>query len=173
MIIGHETGDITHPSNKRDIIIGMNRTLQNVTGIGYPFVSGLNLAGELELGGVLSFKFDHGRHLHMLICHTNEIGGWEDSHKYVRFGLDFLWQQDTDGRDFSIVEIGTGKNGRKQGADAPRIHRAMGNSFLDLTLFVNHNDPERVAAHDALVVPMEAYRAWTPQGGIVELAAAA
>ncbi len=175
MIIGHETGDITSPNNRRDIIIGMNTNLGDVKGIGLHFARNLKLTHPLTLGGVLSFKYDEGRHLHMLVCHELGGGGWKNAERYVRFGLDYLWHSEIvekfTTREFSIVEIGTGRVGMRDGANAPLIHQAMTFSHLELTLFVNFNNVGRVAGADAIVVPLRAYRAWTPQHGEERLVA--
>ncbi len=175
MIIGHDTGDITGPHNQRDIIIGMNTSLRDVTNIGLPFTAELKLTSPLTLGGILSSNFDASRRLHMLICHKLGQGGWNNSDKFVRFGLDYLWYRDAeDGqndRQFSIVEIGRGRVGRRDGADPVAIHQAMTTAHLPLTLFVNHVHPGDAIARQALVLPLHVYRVWTPDQGEELLAA--
>lgn len=112
----------------------------------------------------------------MLICHQLGEGGWTGADKYVRFGLDYLWhceheEDRQENREFSIVEIGKGRVGRRDGAEPVFIHQAMATSHLPLTLFVNHNDSESVRASEALVIPLKAYRAWTPEYGEQRFAA--
>ena len=166
MIKGFKFGDITDPSNRRHIIIGMNTTLKDVTGIGLPYVAKLKTVLEhpLELGSVLSFHFDYGRDLHMIFCHNIGIGGWEKADQYVRFGLDYLHHTDGDKGEFSIVQIGAGDVGVRDGADPVAIHTAMANSFLPVTLFLK--DP-RVKTGVVGETPKEmvAYATWHPHYG--------
>lgn len=82
------SGNITDPSNKRNIIIAMNTTLSEATYLASPFVTKLRhaLKGEELLGSVLSFQFDSDRKIHMIICHKIGKGGWVGADQYVRFG---------------------------------------------------------------------------------------
>src|SRR4051812_21268231 len=98
-------GDILSPSNPRDIIIGMNTDLEDVTGIGLRFVRNVIPLLALDLGSVISFDFDQKRKLHMIICHKLGKGGWADAEQYVRFGLDYLEHLNDTGRQYSIVQI--------------------------------------------------------------------
>ena len=161
-------GDITHPSNNRDIIIGMNTTFHDVRRIGRRFVQ--SRTEPLALGSVLTFKFDEARDLHMLICHTMKPNNWTDAHKHVRFGLDFLWNLHGTSRQFSIVQIGTGRNGIRGGAESDRINRAISNSFLDMKLFVNYEEPAEAVAQ-AEVIPLRPFQAWNAAEGVQQLAA--
>lgn len=163
-------GDITSKDNRADIIIGMNSQLHDVTGIGTPFVNKVKTAHPIDLGGVLSFKFDEGRHVHMIICHHLGKDGWIGAEMHVRFGLDYLWKTEGNRRKFSIVQVGTGRVGTRDGADPVSIRTAMATSFLQVKLFI-HNPLETKAAHVSLKRPMVAYRAWHPTMGEERLVA--
>lgn len=164
------SGDITSKENRADIIIGMNSQLLDVTGIGMPFVNKVKTAHPIDLGGVLSFKFDEGRHVHMIICHHLGKDGWIGAEMHVRFGLDYLWKTESNRRKFSIVQVGTGRIGKRDHADPVSIRTAMATSFLPVKLFI-HNPLETVAAHVSLERPMVAYRAWHPTMGEERLVA--
>lgn len=165
-------GDITHPNNRTNPIIGMNSDLRDVTGIGLPFVRDAVPTRALQLGSVISYGFGQGRTLHMIICHHLGVGGWADAPKHVRFGLDFLEHVSEPDEEFSIVQIGTGRVGMRDGADAPAIRTAMTNSYLDVDLFIY--DPHE---HQAAVVhkptPLRPFRAWAPMEGVIPLPVAA
>jgi hypothetical protein len=164
-------GDITHPNNNRDIIIGMNSTLSDVTGIGLTFVSKYpDLHQPIELGSVLSFRFDASRYLHMIICHSIGTGGWKNAHQYVRFGLDYLWHTEG-GREYSAVRIGNGRVGKRDGANEAKIRTAMTTSFLPLALYLFDPAQEAVAERSAVIVPLRAFRAWHPRYGEERIAA--
>ena len=166
MIVDVEVGDITAPENPRDIIIGMNATLSDVTGIGLPFVRKITTLYPITLGSVLSFEFDTSRHVHMLICHDIGAGGWKNAPQFVRFGMDFLWHTEQT-RKYSIVQIGTGRVGYRDGADNGAIRTAIANSFLPVVLFV-YDAKKRMPAHAALA-PLKPFRAWTPTHGVEEI----
>ncbi len=165
-------GDITGSDNPRDIIIGMNTELQEVHGIGKPFVREIEAVYPLQLGSVLSFEFDDRRHLHMIVCHCLGRNGWSQSDRYVRFGMDYLWRRDGETRQFSIVKIGTGRIGKRDGADHAAIHTAMATSYLPVHLFL-YEAGEAVAADIGLRMPttLRAYRRWDMTHGEMSLAA--
>lgn len=172
MIIGHQVGDITHPNNRRDIIIAMNTKLADVTKIGRPFVEGKYLKnGELELGSVLTYNFESSgrRRLHMMICHKLGEGGWDNAPQYLRFGLDHLWFNNRQ-RRFSVVAIGTGRVGKRDGANVSDINTALATAHLEMTLFIQGE--ERIAIATALrqIVPS---KVWQPSYGSEELQVAA
>jgi hypothetical protein len=164
-------GDITSPNNTRDIIIGMNTDLQDVTGIGLRFVRNLIPAAALELGSVISFDFDPARKLHMIICHKLGHGGWKDADKYVRFGMDYLDHLNDDRRTHSIVQIGTGRVGVRDDADAGAIRTAMADSFLCVDLFVYDGLAMEEAQSDR--EPLRPLFAWNAMKGPVPLQVAA
>jgi|GEM_PF-5915513 len=162
-------GNITRPTNSADIIIGMNSTLSEVLGIGRPFVDKIAAIHPIVRGSVLSFEFTPEQHLHMIVCHDIGRGGWVDAEQQVRFGMDYLWH--TEGtRHYSIVQIGTGRVGTRDGADPATIRSAMAASFLPVDLYVY--DP---GAHEtveaASVAPLRAFRAWHPVLGEERIAA--
>lgn len=163
MIIGHEVGDITSPQNSRDIIIAMNSSLEDVRGIGKPFVGDKILQnGELELGSVLTYDFSNdGRRLHMLICHKIGKGGWADAPQYIRFGLDHLWFHEGD-RNYSIVNIGEGRVGKRDGADVAANNQAIATSFLKVTQFSLGDGETAVAIALQQVPPIIV---WQPSHG--------
>ena len=72
----------------------MNSTLEDVTQLGWRFTKNIKAAEPIGLGTVLSFLFDDTRMLHMIICHNIGFGGWSEADKYLRIGLDYLWQTD-------------------------------------------------------------------------------
>ncbi len=163
MIVEIIAGDITSLNNRADIIIGMNARLTDVTGIGGPFVNKISTLHPIDLGSVLSFKFDSDRNLHMLICHKIGKDGWKYADKHVRYGLDYLWHTERK-REFSIVQIGTGRVGVRDSADSAAIHTAIATSFLPVKLFI-YDPKETVAVVSVREKPMQAYRAWHPVMG--------
>lgn len=161
--------DITGSNNPGHIIIGMNSALRDVRGIGRRFVGSANTTQPIDLGSVLSFKFDARRNLHMIICHHLGEGGWHEADKYVRFGLDHLWQNEAPGQRFSVVQIGAGRIGRRDGANHQAIRTAIDESHLTADLYVSPNmGSQQVAAR----APAEliAFRAWHPTLGEERLA---
>ena len=162
MITDITVGDITSPDNKRDIIIGMNSTLNDVTGIGLRFVKKISTIHPITLGSVLSFEFDKTRNVHMLICHHIGEDGWKHTDNFVRFGMDFLWHTEPN-RKYSIVQVGTGRVGRRDGADVIAIRTAIATSFLPVTVFVF--DAEKRAAARATAPMLKPFRAWSPEHG--------
>ncbi len=163
-------GDITSPDNRADIIIGMNSELSDVTGIGLPFVKKISVAYPIVLGSVLSFQFNSDRQVHMLICHSLGEHGWKGAHRYVRFGLDYLWQ--TEGsRRYSSVRIGTGRIGKRDRADHAEILSAMAESFLPVTLYLYQPPAQEVIEAVRANEPLRAFRAWHPIHGEERLAA--
>ncbi|TXH01058.1 MAG: hypothetical protein E6R05_06155 [Candidatus Moraniibacteriota bacterium] len=162
-------GDITRPTNPADVIIGMNSTLSDVLGIGRPFVKKVAAIHPIVRGSVLSFKFTPERHLHMIICHDIGEGGWVGADQQVRFGMDYLWH--TDGsRRYSIVQIGTGRVGKRDGADPTAIRSAIAASFLPVNLYV-YDPGAREAVEAAVQAPLRAFRAWHPVLGEERIAA--
>lgn len=170
MIVDIVEGDITSPDNPCDIIIGMNSQLEDVTGIGLPFVRNVKALHPIQLGSVLTYEFDGNRLVHMLICHHLGKDGWVGADMHVRFGMDYLWQQpDSFSRRFSIVQIGTGRVGKRDGANRTSIIQAMANSFLPAELYI-YTPPDVV--HDVVGMPRQTLtpkRAWHPRYGEEEL----
>ena len=162
-------GDILHPSRRTDIIVGMNPRFADVFGIAKPFVSNISDIRDVPLGSVVSFKFDETRNLHLLICHVLGEGGWEKADQYVRYGLDYLWVADPK-RKYSIVRIGTGRVGRRDGADAVAIHTAMVNSFLPVDLYIPSELDRMPAEFSARVIP---FRLWNMAHGETKISLAA
>ena len=167
MILDIHMGDITHPFNKRDIIIGMNTKLVEASAIGRRVLVDKFATRALELGDVLTFKYDQHRHLHMVICHTIGEGGWEHADRFLRFGLDYLWQRNPQ-KEFSIVKVGTGSVGIRDGADPSTLHSAMASSYLPLHLFVR---PEQGEAVDraAEIAPVPLVALWSHSRGDVPI----
>ena len=160
------SGDITAPENPADIIIGMNSQLSDVTGIGRPFVNKLKTKHPIELGCVLSFEFDDERQLHMIICHHLGNGGWMGSDMHVRFGLDYLWQKPGHAlRKFSIVKIGSGRVGQRDGANPAAILTSMTNSFLPVTLYLFNKRLQEEGVVAMKKPPLRALRVWHPNHG--------
>ncbi len=167
-------GDITAPENPADIIIGMNTTLRDVTGIGRPYLEKISAAYPIELGSVISFSFaeNYPRKVHMLICHSLGEDGWRDSDKYVRFGMDYLEHTEPKTKQFSIVNIGTGRVGRRDGADHAAIRTGIANSFLPVSLYI-WDMPKQEAAADRIPMSLVPYRIWNMEHGeeLIKLAA--
>ncbi len=170
MITNIKVGDITSPKNPAHIIIGMNSQMNDVTGIGRPFVNKIRTAHPIKLGSVISFKFDETRNLHMLICHHLGKDGWFGSDMHVRYGMDYLWQTEAYTEAFSIVAIGTGRVGVRDGANDVAIRTAMANSYLPADLFI-YQKPEKVTKHDGILVPLQAYRHFHPIYGEEQIVA--
>ncbi len=167
MILNIIHGDITSPQNLSDIVIGMNSQLQDVTGIGLQFVRSMIPAEVIKLGTVISFDFDTNRKLHMIICHDLGKGGWNNSDRFVRFGLDYLYHLDNEGRTYSIVQVGTGRVGKRDGANPATILTAISTSFLPLDLYIfTPPEGESVRAELPVLTPLTA---WTHMGGEVRL----
>jgi hypothetical protein len=164
-------GDIRNSKNKADIVIGMNNTLSDVTGMGRRFVNQYpTLIHPIDLGSVLSFSYDKDRYLHMIVCHKIGRGGWSNADTFIRFGMDYLWHSEP-GRKFSIVQIGTGHIGLRDGADHVAIRTAMANSFLEVDLYVHDKDEQEAEVAVAELPLIAAHRAWHPRFGEQRLAA--
>ncbi len=155
-------GDITASSNPHDIIIGMNTRLAEASAIGRKVLIGKKVSREIELGSVVTFQFDRGRQLHMVVCHHLAKGGWTLADRYIRFGLDYLWQR-SPAAQFSIVQIGDGKIGRRDGADVGAIMTAMASSYASLHLYIWKSEPRRVA--EVQVLPLRPIRTWSMERG--------
>lgn len=164
MILDIIAGDITHPDNRDDIIIGMNVKLSEVTSIGLPFVNQIDLKHALVPGSVLSFPFRDGRFLHMLICHELGVGGWEGAAEHVRYGLDYLRHTEPL-RSYSIVKIGSGKIGKRDGANVSEMIGAIANSNLPVVLYVYDAAAEATLQRVIEMPPLRASRAWHPVYG--------
>lgn len=168
MIEGIVVGDILSPTNRRDIIIGMNTTLGEVNGIGRPFVRKYPDA-EFDRGSVLTFNLDESRKLHMIICHKLGLDGWVEAEKYLRFGLDHLDQYNDQDRKYSMVNVGTGMIGQRDGANPSAMLCAMANSHLSVMLYVLGGlASERVMQK---YPPLRALHAWSPVEGPMAVAA--
>lgn len=165
MIKDIKVGNILDISNSADIIVGMNTTFDDVFGIAKPFVENINRVRQVTLGSVISFNYDDARNLHLLVCHKIGKGGWVNADQYVRYGMDYLWKADS-GRAYSAVRIGTGRVGRRDGADHSAIHTAMGTSFLPVDLFVLNEREEIPAEASAKIIP---FRMWDMVQGEVPL----
>ena len=168
MIIDVLVGDITSPENPHDIIIGMNADLIDVTGIGRHFVKDIFPMKSLDLGSVISFNFDKKRKLHMIICHTIGSGGWTRAADHIRYGMDYLEHFNDESRTYSIVQIGKGRVGQRDGANSAAIHTAMSTSHLPVTLFVFDNTQQQAIEQR---VPLHIVSAWNPVSGAIPLAA--
>ncbi|MEK7575294.1 MAG: hypothetical protein AAB511_03640 [Patescibacteria group bacterium] len=172
MITDIKDGDITdHRDNPGDIIIGMNTEVKEASAIGQPFARKMIPLGLLNLGTVLTFRFDEERLLHMIICHHLSPGGWRNAEQYVRFGLDFLWQSAGD-RKYGIVQIGKGPVGKRDGADFGNLHRAISDSYLRMTLFIRGQEKtaEKVSVDPVRKVskePLLYLRGWDSKQGVV------
>lgn len=146
----------------------MNKSLKDVRGIGREALANITHAFDLSLGSVITFPYDARRNLHMIICHSLGKDGWVDAEKYVRFGLDFLWQQ-AEPRKYSIVEIGTGRVGLRDGADSAAIHTAIATSYLPVLQFIVEPD-DVVTKSDVLeLFPAPPSRVWDRQRGEMQL----
>ena len=154
-------GDILDPRNTSDIIIGMNTELDEVTGIGLPFVRNTIPEIALDLGSVITFKFDAYRRLHMLICHRLGLGGWERAEDHIRYGLDYLNHYRTDDREFSIVQIGCGQVGTRDRAPCEQIFRAMATSSLPVDLYVYEGASMAAPQEREPLKPLQAFASST------------
>ena len=144
----------------------MNASLKDVTGIGRPYVENIVAAYPIELGSVISFSFANNdpRKVHMIICHDLGEGGWNSAEKYVRFGLDYLWHTEPAAKKFSIVNIGTGRVGKRDKADHATIRSAIANSFLPVRLYIWDQLQEMEMA-DQIPVALMPYRRWDMRHG--------
>lgn len=173
MILDVIQGDILNPSNPNDIIIGMNTELKEVFGIGLPFTWQIQHKQPIPLGTVFSFEFDKERRLHLIICHKIGTDGWTGADKYIRFGMDYLWHTEPSNRTFSMVKVGTGHIGKRDGANVPDIMSAIASSHLPVTLYV-YTPLEKEAVEARAQTPpstLTAYRSWNFQEGEMALAA--
>lgn len=173
MILSIVPGDVLAKTNSDDVIIGMNSKLGEVAGIGLRFTWQIQHNKPLPPGTVYSFELDASRKLHMIICHHLGEGGWEDSEKYIRFGMDYLWHSEPKDRKFSMVQVGTGHIGKRDGAPVAAIIDAISTSHLPVTLYV-YQPPERVAVEARQFVtrpPLVAYRSWSRESGELKMAA--
>lgn len=158
MILQEKHGDITYLVDNPygDIIIAMNTELKELTRLGRRFVGG-SISGPVEKGSVLTFKYDELRRIHMIVIHDLEPNGWDGAEEYLRYGLDDLWkeaQEEDRDREFSIVQIGKGPVGRKYGADPIALRKAMEDSHLNMTLFIqDEKAPVAAAVRPKLISP--------------------
>ena len=162
-------GDITSFTNKSHIVFAMNDTLEEATPLIAPYVEKLAFGPEnpLTLGSVLSFPFTNGRKLFLVICHKIGFGGWEGADQYLRFGLDWINHYKQKGDTFSIVEVGTGPSGMRDGADAASLKTAIATSYLPVYLFVREEVKVMAAAAAANKAPLNlaAFAYFSPQNG--------
>ena len=165
-------GDITSPQNRRDIIIGMNTDLNDVTGIGLRFVKNLIPLKALEPGSVLTSDFDDQRKIHMLICHRLGPAYWYNADQHVRFGMDYLHYTNNSGRKYSIVQIGTGRIGQRDKADHAAIRKAMEESYLPVNLHILDIRSAEAISY-ANRAPLVATAAWNHRHGPIPLQLAA
>ncbi len=166
MIKDIKSGNILSDRNPADVIIGMNSELEDVLGIGRAYVEKIRTTNALSLGAVVSFEMRGDRELHMLICHKLGKGGWKNADQFVRYGMDYLWQKRPD-RLYSIVNIGTGRVGKRDGADAVAIRSAIASSFLQADLYIYNEELEQEPAHN--VVSLRPFRIWQMDGGEIPL----
>ena len=131
-----------------------------------------------------SFEFTPERNVHMIICHAIGEGGWVHADRYVRYGLDYLWQTEAaqharggldylmvgTQRRYSIVQIGTGRVGKRDGADHALIRSAIADSYLPVDLYV-YDPALRQLVEQAQQPPIRAFRAWHPVHGEERIAA--
>ncbi|MES3031126.1 MAG: hypothetical protein V4697_01795 [Patescibacteria group bacterium] len=144
-------GDITSPANLSNIIIGMNTELGELSALGRQVLKDTLPPPELiDLGTVLTFQYDSARLIHMLICHHLGSGGWRNSDNYVRVGMDHIWST-LRFPHYSIVEIGKGEVGQRDGANAPKILEAIASSYLPVTLFIRGGD--EITASEPMISP--------------------
>lgn len=170
MILETFAGDIESPLNPRDVIIGMNRDLSERTPFAISVSNRHKIVTPVEMGSVLSFEYRDGRKVHMLVCHEIGQGGWNDADKYVRWCLDYLWYTAPE-RQYSVVHIGTGRIGKRDGADGAAIMTALAQSHLEMVLYQKSTLNQE--ALPAVVQPalIHAYRLWQPSKGEMRLAA--
>ncbi|MEI6660134.1 MAG: hypothetical protein WCK91_01785 [bacterium] len=172
-------GDITARSNPRHIIRGINDTLDDLSGIGLENVERLkqSLLHPLILGSTVRFGFEGDRKLFMVVCHKIGKGGWANADNYIRYAMDNLHHSDEveglKGQEYSIVQIGAGPVGDRDGADVGSIITAMATSLLPVTLFVNDFSQIRPSVKKASPPHLVAEVAWHPEFGRQELAYAA
>ncbi len=107
----------------------------------------------------------------MIVCHHLLKGGWNNAEKYVRYGMDFLWNANPN-RDYSIVNIGTGRVGIRDGANEEAIRTAIASSFLPVDLYIL-NERDRMPAEAVNVVPLKPLRVWDMAHGEQDIRAAA
>ncbi|MBU6321646.1 MAG: hypothetical protein KGI78_01800 [Patescibacteria group bacterium] len=143
----------------------MNDSFEDVQGIGLPFIERIRRTRAIRLGSVVTFDYDGERQLHMLICHRLGRNGWVDAERHVRYSLDWL-NQFAPERQYSIVDIGTGRVGKRDGANPAVIRRAMGNSHLPVTLFIF---PELAKARVEMRMPVRPLVVWDRELGPAEI----
>lgn len=159
-------GNILDKSNQRDIIIGMNVEFTDVLGIGAPFANRIRQTRAVTRGSVISFDFDGKRELHMLMCHRIGENGWEDAEQFVRYGLDYLWKTNVTGTEFSIVNIGTGRVGKRDKADQVAIRTAIATSFLPVRMFILDDKTHVPVQMEAQILPFtKPTRIWDMEHG--------
>jgi hypothetical protein len=165
VIIETVAGDIESPDNPRDPIIGMNPTLSERTPFALSVSNRHKIVTPVEMGSVLSFDYRDGRKVHMLVCHEIGQGGWKDAGKYVRWCLDYLWYTAPE-RQYSVVHIGTGRIGKRDGADGAAIMTALAQSHLEMVLYQKPKS-EEVVGQQAVrpVAVIHAFRLWQPSKG--------
>lgn len=172
-------GDILASGNTSDVIIAMSSSLTGKMCLELPYqVDYSKLHQPIALGDVLSLSFpsegekseESARQVHMLICHTLVEPGWAEADRYVRMGLDFLWRTQRPDQTFSIVEIGTGKEGGLlYGADTQAILKAMGDSYLEMDLYAYDEVMDRLemlVLRRSQIPPLKPSQVWSVRYGI-------
>jgi hypothetical protein len=152
----------------------MNAGLGEVSALGCDVLKdALPPAKLINLGTVLTFEFDEDRYMHMIICHHLGDDGWDYADKYVRVGMDHLWTTQ-DERKYSIVQIGNGAIGKRDGANTAAIHTAIASSYLPVTMWIRRETTEQVikVIHPRGGPPVLRYsRGFSPVHGQLVLAA--
>ncbi|MEI8337676.1 MAG: hypothetical protein WCF92_00840 [bacterium] len=165
-------GDVTALTNPpKDIIIGMNSELGDLSALGCQiFRDQLPRSELIDLGTVLSFRYDKERMVHAIICHHLGNGGWRNANNYVRVALDHLWL--TCGyRQFGIVQIGKGRVGIRDGANSIQITEAIASSYLHVDLYI-HDDQVAVEEQEASGRVLHFLEGWNQtKGNLVATAA--
>lgn len=158
--------DIFDPRNRLDIVVGMNTTFAEASSLSLSVLEKRTLTQELELGDVITFDFNNRsmQKLHLIICSRIGSGGWKNADQYVRWGLDYLWRRSNFTQEFSIVQIGTGQVGQRDGADAAAIHTAMALSFVPTHLYVLDEVVASVATN-VIAMPSRPIRIWNMHRG--------
>jgi len=135
MIVKRVRGDIFAASQKH-IAFAVNTEGYNDAGFAGQVSSRiwpkLAKTGGNQLGEVLTHK-NGTKTYHALVCHSLELGGWDDTPRVARECLDKI--KAPANQEIAVVLMGSGPVGMMQGANVEAILAGMQNSKKKLIVY--------------------------------------
>ena len=135
MIIGRVAGDVFRAPQKH-IAFAVNEEGENFVGFAGQVASmiwpELEETGGNDLGEVLEYV-SGSKTYYALVCHTQELGGWDNTPEIVRECLDNI--DIPNNEEIAVVLMGSGEIGIKEGADVEAILQGMEQSKKHLVVY--------------------------------------